>query len=101
MTPLLSMDFQSLGDAYRQGRLQPEDVAETILERAEQWSAANIWITSPRQMDVLSQARKVSERFRGVSPLPPLYGLPFAVKDNIDLAGFETTAACPAFRLPP
>lgn len=31
----------------------------------------------------------------------PLYGIPFAVKDNIDAAGFETTAACPAFAYTP
>ena len=31
----------------------------------------------------------------------PLYGIPFAIKDNIDLAGIPTTAACPAFAYTP
>ena len=31
----------------------------------------------------------------------PLYGLPFAIKDNIDLAGIPTTAACPEFSYVP
>ena len=31
----------------------------------------------------------------------PLYGIPFAIKDNIDLAGVPTTAACPAFSYVP
>jgi allophanate hydrolase len=31
----------------------------------------------------------------------PLYGVPFAIKDNIDLSGIPTTAACPAFAYTP
>ena len=32
---------------------------------------------------------------------PPLWGIPFAVKDNIDVEGFITTAACKAFAYMP
>ena len=31
----------------------------------------------------------------------PLWGIPFAIKDNIDLAGTPTTAACPAYAYDP
>nr|MDT0664749.1 amidase family protein [Micromonospora sp. DSM 115978] len=37
----------------------------------------------------------------GHGSLPPLFGLPFAVKDNIDVAGYPTTAGCEAFTYRP
>src|SRR5690606_40475325 len=41
------------------------------------------------------------ERQGGDRSRLPLYGIPFAVKDNIDAAGFPTTAACPAYSYDP
>jgi len=46
--------------------------------------------------ELLRKARRIDERVASGEALP-LAGVPFAVKDNIDVAGLETTAACPAF----
>ena len=49
-----------------------------------------------------SEALAIAERMRASgSEGKPLYGVPFAVKDNIDVAGLPTTAACPAFAYQP
>src|ERR1700733_1314347 len=49
-----------------------------------------------------SEALAIAERMQASGPAgKPLYGVPFAVKDNIDVAGLPTTAACPAFAYPP
>jgi allophanate hydrolase len=38
------------------------------------------------------------DRLKNLKPEDcPLYGVPFAVKDNIDIEGWPTTAACPSF----
>src|SRR5690606_31092988 len=50
--------------------------------------------------DLVSAARAIDARVAAGEVLP-LAGVPFAVKDNIDVAGFDTTAACPAFAYRP
>ncbi len=86
--------------AYRDGSLQPDQVIARLWAR---WQGLPIqqdpaWITRAdaaflqQQLDALA----------GQSPEAlPLYGVPFAVKDNIDVAGLPTTAACPAFAFEP
>src|SRR5688572_15162178 len=67
---------------------------------AERASKTVAWISlaSPEQLD--AQWEQLQVRINEGASLP-LRGVPFAVKDNIDAAGFSTTAACPAFAGPP
>src|ERR1700729_559386 len=49
-----------------------------------------------------SEALAIAERMQASGAAgKPLYGVPFVVKDNIDVAGLPTTAACPAFAYQP
>lgn len=86
--------------AYRDGSLTPARVVAAIQARwaAVPASSDPAWIT--RADDAFLQAELA--RLEGASPdTLPLYGVPFAVKDNIDVAGLPTTAACPAFAFHP
>src|ERR1700722_375199 len=88
------MDIATLQAEYSAGQLSPKDVVESIYERVDVEGLAPVWISLvPRETAV---ARAQSLTSEDASKLP-LYGVPFAVKDNIDVAGMPTTAACPAY----
>lgn len=84
-----------LAQAYRDGTLSPREVINTLRERAQALNPefnAFIYLLAPGELEPYLAA------LEGASPQTlPLYGVPFAIKDNIDLAGIVTTAACPAF----
>ena len=67
------------------------------LERADAYDAIQpqVWISRIPASDVLAAAEEVDRRVEAGEVLP-LAGVPFAVKDNLDVAGMETTAASPA-----
>ncbi len=78
------------------------DAARAALDRITAYDAVQpqAWITRFADDEVLAAAADVDRRLEAGESLP-LAGLTFAVKDNIDIAGLPTTAACPAFAYAP
>ncbi|MEM8728310.1 MAG: allophanate hydrolase [Pseudomonadota bacterium] len=93
----LSFDLASLHAAYQLG-LTPQAVVQEVGRRVSAVGDPGIFIHLRSENDLVDEA--------GALPpfdpdLYPLWGLPFAVKDNIDVAGVPTTAACPAYAYEP
>lgn len=83
---------------YLSGALDPEEVILEIISRADHDKGMNIWIEPP----ALVHIRPYLEAIRNLDPQSyPLWGIPFAVKDNIDVKRLPTTAACPEFAYEP
>ncbi len=81
---------------YRDGSSDPAEVVARAYERARS-TAQPAWIS----LVPWSGVKASLARLRDASTELPLYGIPFAIKDNIDLGGVPTTAACPAFAYTP
>ena len=74
--------------------MAPDEAVQAAYAAAEHHRDPAMFISMKPLDAALAEARALME----AGPAgKPLYGLPFAVKDNIDVAGMETTAACPAF----
>ena len=91
------MSTAALRERYLAGDLTPRVLITELLEAASN-DEHNIWIE-------LLDAQRLEPYLaalesRDIAELP-LYGIPFAIKDNIDLAGVDTTAACEAHRYTP
>ena len=98
--PSAMLDVTTLAQAYRSGQWTPLDVIEVVLARIEAYPDKAVWISRLPDEEIRAVAKALQA---GGPPGPdhPLWGIPFAVKDNIDCAGLDTTAACPAFAYRP
>lgn len=102
MSAPFRLSATSIAAAVQRGETSAVAQAQAVLERIAAYDAVQpqIWISRASPDALLDAARAIDARVAAGEHLP-LAGVPFAVKDNIDVAGFETTAACPSFAYAP
>ena len=90
----IRLDIQSLGEAFRCGKLTPTVLVAEVERRIAAAGADAVWIDRLSTDELYARATELE----ALDPIGlPLYGIPFALKDNIDVAGRATTAGCPAY----
>ena len=84
--------------AHRSGELSPAETVIRCYQRISDHNDPTVFISLREVNDALAEAESL--KAKNAAELP-LYGVPVAVKDNIDALGFQTTAGCPAFAYVP
>jgi allophanate hydrolase len=96
----MKLDLSSIRSLYSSGQARPSAVIETVYDRiAAAGSPQPVWISLVPRDKALARARELENDL--AAKARPLYGVPFAIKDNIDLEGLPTTAGCPAYSYSP
>lgn len=90
----MMMTIKELLAAYRSGQTTPERYIKERLKEADQLKDYNIWTYLLSWEEIAPYIEKLQGK--NIDEFP-LYGVPFAIKDNIDLKDVPTTAACPDF----
>src|SRR5690348_1577918 len=98
------LQIERLRTAFLSSELSASELIERVLTRIAKWDDPALWITRMCDAVLRRRATKLDAAAAADPDLIkrlPLFGIPFAVKDNIDVAGMPTTAACPAFAYTP
>jgi allophanate hydrolase len=102
MTAPVRLSAGAIAAAVNAGETSAAQVMDATLARLAAYDAVQpqIWISRAAPEALLAAARAIDARVAAGEHLP-LAGVPYAAKDNIDVEGLETTAACPAFAYQP
>ncbi|MFC0042679.1 allophanate hydrolase [Actinomadura rayongensis] len=94
------MNIPDLTARYRAGT-DPATIVHATYDRIDARGDDHVWITLRSRADVLADAAALTRRWPDPATRPPLWGVPFGVKDSLDVAGIPTTVACPAYAYVP
>lgn len=92
-----TLDLKSLAALYASGTSSPTQLIQALYPRLASTKGMFIYLAPLQQL----LARAAELEAQPVNRRGPLWGVPFATKDNVDVAGMPTTAGCPAFQYMP
>jgi allophanate hydrolase len=90
-------DLRSLAAALRAGLVDPVQTADAVIGQVECQRNNPIWIETVPAQAVRARAKELAGLSADARDQLPLFAIPFAVKDNMDVAGMHTSAGCPQF----
>ncbi len=93
----IPLTISSLQQGYRQGTLTPVQVIKTIITALDRCGDDGIWLYTLPEEALIKRAMALANMPVSQRSQLPLWGIPFSVKDCIDIVGTPTSAACPAF----
>ncbi len=96
-----TLNIASLREHFVSGTLRPADAVAACLQAIEYHARNPVWISRVEPSALYARAQELTNMDAEAAAQLPLFGIPFAVKDNIDVAGMPTTAGCPAFSYTP